>query len=1096
MLDSIIAYTGLAMAFASVILLPQEGEPWFYFFSMVTTIIIVSRFSRSIWVGIASAGMLMGMLKFLVMSRPDSMAYIVSCSFGTGLGAAIAILLLPLIIFQISEGEQFNALAFLEYYSTGTIAWDLYRHDISLGTPFTLFVWILRQVLQTIGYIFGYISVKLPFPGVSGLYHSIIWGFWSIIGKFNCGLDGIGAPCFRAVTWPTIYLASGTFLFAFIQWGIASLGLPVFFNYKPLFFAGVFVLGYSQYGSEFIDALVETAQSRKWVLAFVTLVAWKGVRALVHLYSYYVLTDRETYIPLVSRPHYRPSHVTVIVPSVGTFDAGFERTINSIHANSPRQIIVVTVGLAKLVQCKTVVANLNRIHGDQKIIVIALMEGAKHAQFIRAARDVQTELIAYADGNVIWPTTFLASALAPFSKAQVGLIGTAQTVIRNSTGSWADSFFNFTGTMFIKHYNFLNTATYNLDGGCSLISSRTALIRTDIVDSKSFRCGLLNANYGDEDHFITRYMLNHGWTTVFHNSPDAIVEVPMCGRGLLKFGNLVRALRSQFRSNFASLFRERYCWSVIPWTTYASFLYSFTSNLLSDILLFILLAFAGLEQCWLVLLSFLLATRVLERLGAVGAKWSDLGWIVLSAVAEFYVALLEIKAFFTVWIVDDVPVILGVTDELVDRATQQNGSQQNGNQQNGNHQNGNRQNSNQQNGTQQNGTQQNGNQRMPPPPPRQNGQQRPPPPTVHTATPSPVVSQNGTPSPPISQYSTGQRYSPVVQQNGRTPSPPISQYSTGQRYSPVNYQNGRTPSPSISQYSTGQSPSLITKRRQIEAQLQNSIEQQELPANASGGGLFSPITNFINRMFPSPPTRTHSPTIDTDIPYPTLPVDSDRRSSSGSSVSKSTNTSTNPNTPRTSPQRTGRTSTSPQATIATTTTTPVTTNVRIPAPAQRRGWFSWLEFLNAGLTPTQAPPSPPLRTEMTLAQWNALTPEQQDEIERSFQPENLPPRRGTRGRNSQSPAQSLRSSSATRLLRNTGSPPQQSFGPIRPSVERSPPRNGSQNRSQSGSQNGINRNYGSQRSNRSNSSSGGGVRIQSNNRSNASSSSSEGGIGI
>ncbi|KAF7874821.1 hypothetical protein EAF04_001995 [Stromatinia cepivora] len=349
---------------------------------------------------------------------------------------------------------------------------------------------------------------------------------------------------------------------------------------------------------ELFGTLREFFTSSPWSAAFVSLFVFKFLKVFVNLFSYTFLASYK--VPPL-HPTALPSHVTVIIPSIGDFGEDFITTVQSVLDNNPAKIIVSTVGTEKLMEARRVVEGImreRRLPG-RKIEVASIHQPNKRAQCVHSSLMVQTNLIAYADDHVIWPHTFLQSALAEFEDPRVGIVGTCKRVIRDPGNNWSDSLRNFFACIYIERHNYEMTATYNLDGGVWVISGRTQIIRTDIVQSLEYRKEFLSESFlgagpltSDDDNFVTRYMINHGWKTVFHNRPEALIETTLgTTGGWPKFNQqLLRWSRSIWRSHLKSVFVDGTCWKFCPWTSYTMFLSGLLNiSILYDPLLFLAL---------------------------------------------------------------------------------------------------------------------------------------------------------------------------------------------------------------------------------------------------------------------------------------------------------------------------------------------------------------------------------------------------------------------------------------------------------------------------------------------------------------------------
>ncbi|CAD6439890.1 d8088f7f-995e-4287-b0ce-486d2859fa28 [Sclerotinia trifoliorum] len=371
---------------------------------------------------------------------------------------------------------------------------------------------------------------------------------------------------------------------------------------------------------ELFGTLCEFFTFSPWSAAFIFLSVFKFLKVFVHLFSYTFLSSYRL-PPLY--PTVLSSHVTVIIPSIGNFGEDFITTIHSILDNNPARIIVSTVGTEKLIQACGVVEGITRERRlpGRKIEVVANRQPNKRAQCVQSSLMVKTNLIAYADDHVIWPRTFLQSTLAEFEDPKVGIVGTCKRVIREPGNNWSDSLRNFFACIYLERHNYEMTATYNLDGGAWVISGRTQIIRTDIVQSIEYRKEFLSETFlgagplnCDDDNFVTRYMIKHGWKTVFHNRPEALVQTTLgTTGGWPKFyQQLLRWSRSIWRSHLKSLFIDG-TWKFYPWTSYSMFLSGLLNiSILYDPLLFFTLSksdfptennHAGAYLLWILILS-------------------------------------------------------------------------------------------------------------------------------------------------------------------------------------------------------------------------------------------------------------------------------------------------------------------------------------------------------------------------------------------------------------------------------------------------------------------------------------------------------------
>ncbi|KAF6219146.1 hypothetical protein HO133_004971 [Letharia lupina] len=113
---------------------------------------------------------------------------------------------------------------------------------------------------------------------------------------------------------------------------------------------------------------------------------------------------------------------------------------------------------------------------------------------------------------------------------------------------------------------------------------RTSAHRTEILQPQSFRTGFLNEYIlfgligplnADDDNFITRWMVEHGWKLKIQYSEDACIETTL-GEYPKFLSQCMRWARTTWRSNPLSLLSSR-TWTTQPWSIYAVYLTSFVN---------------------------------------------------------------------------------------------------------------------------------------------------------------------------------------------------------------------------------------------------------------------------------------------------------------------------------------------------------------------------------------------------------------------------------------------------------------------------------------------------------------------------------------
>ena len=200
--------------------------------------------------------------------------------------------------------------------------------------------------------------------------------------------------------------------------------------------------------------------------AFVVLFLFRYLRLVVGLYGYW----RCTPIRPAERPRYTGSDVTVVIPTVDPANRDFFNTLQSIVANRPRAIFIVTPGETNGVKAQ---ATWARLTPEQTAVtschVLTDTIANKRQQTMHGLRQATTPLVVSADDHVFWGPDFLPGLLAPFEDPRVGLVGTYKKVVRQPNSSVVQDFFNFLGCLYLMRHNFDIMSTSGIDGSCFVI---------------------------------------------------------------------------------------------------------------------------------------------------------------------------------------------------------------------------------------------------------------------------------------------------------------------------------------------------------------------------------------------------------------------------------------------------------------------------------------------------------------------------------------------------------------------------------------------------------------------------------------------------
>ena len=86
------------------------------------------------------------------------------------------------------------------------------------------------------------------------------------------------------------------------------------------------------------ETLLFTTSSNSWI--FTALFLFRYTRLVVHVVAFYLYKPTA----VLANPSLKPTNVTVIIPSVEAFGDHFVECIQSVYANRPASIILVTAG--------------------------------------------------------------------------------------------------------------------------------------------------------------------------------------------------------------------------------------------------------------------------------------------------------------------------------------------------------------------------------------------------------------------------------------------------------------------------------------------------------------------------------------------------------------------------------------------------------------------------------------------------------------------------------------------------------------------------------------------------------------------------------
>ncbi|KAJ6442878.1 glycosyltransferase family 2 [Purpureocillium lavendulum] len=279
-----------------------------------------------------------------------------------------------------------------------------------------------------------------------------------------------------------------------------------------------------------------------WAWVFWVLWIHRYLRLLVHCVSHWTYKSK----PIPAKPTFTHEDVTVVIPTIHHAFEELRPALQSILACKPAELILVTTY-------------------DKRKALARLAES-----------------LSYPNIRVMHTTIANKRLQVPFEDPKIGGVGTCQRVRREWTADWVTQIWNWLGAAYIERRNFEISATHNMDGGTSCMSGRTGAYRSEILSSHDFLQGFKNEKWrkwilnADDDNFVTRWLVSHQWKTWIQYNRECELETTL-ENGHKFLYQCSRWARSNWRSNWTSLVRERHVWTQQPWCTYALHIATFTS---------------------------------------------------------------------------------------------------------------------------------------------------------------------------------------------------------------------------------------------------------------------------------------------------------------------------------------------------------------------------------------------------------------------------------------------------------------------------------------------------------------------------------------
>ncbi|KAK3299744.1 nucleotide-diphospho-sugar transferase [Chaetomium fimeti] len=319
---------------------------------------------------------------------------------------------------------------------------------------------------------------------------------------------------------------------------------------------------------------------------FLALFCWRYLRFVVNLTAFWCYPPA----PKPSKPTYTPSKdVTAVIPTVSTDLETFHKTLASCADNGPAKVIVVTAGNELFAKVSSCVDTVSSKYPSIQFVVETAQVPSKRGQVALAVPHIETDITVLLDDHAFWGPRYLETLLYAFEDPLVGLAGTNKRVQRKEgLGLWG-RIWNMLGATYLCRHNFEIRATNAVDGGVFVVSGRCSAIRTDILHHPEFLPHYTNERFffsmfgplnPDDDNFITRFAVRHGWKIKIQYAEDCVLHTTIGVDAVphTKFlGQCKRWARTTWRSNLCSLITERSVWACQPYCVYAVYLTSLTN---------------------------------------------------------------------------------------------------------------------------------------------------------------------------------------------------------------------------------------------------------------------------------------------------------------------------------------------------------------------------------------------------------------------------------------------------------------------------------------------------------------------------------------
>ncbi|KAJ2891183.1 hypothetical protein MKZ38_000771 [Zalerion maritima] len=377
---------------------------------------------------------------------------------------------------------------------------------------------------------------------------------------------------------------------------------------------------------------------------FLTLFVLKYSRLLAQIAGYALYKPHA--IP--QEPCYGARDVTFILPTVDPANPAFGKCVDLILKSGAHSLFIATAGSSNLASIEAFLKDHPLPESGTQIEVFQCSIVSKREQFAAAARHVATKIVATIDDSVAFHhPDFLAGLLAPFEDPSIGL--------------------NILGCLYLERHNFeIRSSVWETP---FVISGRLCAVRTEILTpeflsaytNERFFFGLFPSRGGasgggliaDDDNHLTRRLVSHNWNIAFQDlGPITRIETSIATDPVKFRKQLLRWVKTTWRSNSCSLLTDRSTWFRYPVATYTVFLWSLVNfSFLWDSAQILLLSSShrGTFQSVVSLVAFILAMKLVKTGTYFWRHPQDLKFFwayVLFAWRHGYVKLMALLSFW------------------------------------------------------------------------------------------------------------------------------------------------------------------------------------------------------------------------------------------------------------------------------------------------------------------------------------------------------------------------------------------------------------------------------------------------------------------